>query len=251
MDRAAADGQDGAASEFVGLHPAASKPVHGFSKPVVDAVQLFAGYGIDGDAHAGITVQHRSRVAQDPTQPNLRQIHLIHAELLAGLVGRGFRVAPGVMGENLTTRGIDLLALPRGTRLRIGEATIEVTGLRNPCLQLNACQPGLMDAVLDRGADGVLIRKAGIMGIVLAGGEIRAGDGRIAGSSASIISLSLWVNKHTSLVIRREEEIEPLIEINRMIMQGLAGGRSLNVRRPQATAALSRLRDVPGSNCRA
>jgi MOSC domain-containing protein YiiM len=142
-----------------------------------EAIRLVAGLGVEGDAHAGETVKHRSRVARDPSQPNLRQVHLIHAELFDELDAAGFAVAPGRMGENVTTRGVDLLALPVGARLRLGaEAAVEVTGLRNPCAQLEGIQPGLMAATLDRDADGNLIRKAGIMAVVLAGGEVRPGD---------------------------------------------------------------------------
>jgi MOSC domain-containing protein YiiM len=151
--------------------------VHQFSKPVQKNIQLLAGLGVEGDTHLGVTVQHRSRVAKDPTRPNLRQVHLIHEELLDELCAGGFQVAPGVIGENITTRGIDLLALPRGARLHIGDAAIVgVTGLRDPCRQLNDYQPGLMAAVLGRDEQGNLIRKAGIMGVVLAGGEVRTGD---------------------------------------------------------------------------
>jgi MOSC domain-containing protein YiiM len=150
---------------------------HRFSKPAVDAIVLLAGLGVEGDAHMGVTVKHRSRVRRDPTQPNLRQVHLIHAELHDELAGRGFDLAPGQMGENITTRGVDLLGLPTGARLRLGlEAVIEITGLRNPCVQLNGLYPGLMDAVLDRDPEGGLIRKGGIMAVVLAGGVVRAGD---------------------------------------------------------------------------
>lgn len=150
---------------------------HGFSKPNEGGIRLLAGLGVEGDAHMGETVKHRSRVRQDPTQPNLRQIHLIHAELHDELNASGFAVSPGRMGENITTRGIDLLGLPTGTKLRLGDdALVEVTGLRNPCKQLNDFQPGLMDAVLDRDENGNLVRKAGIMGVVLAGGEVRPGD---------------------------------------------------------------------------
>jgi MOSC domain-containing protein YiiM len=149
---------------------------HAFSKPTADAITLVAGLGVDGDAHAGATVKHRSRVKVDPTQPNLRQVHLIHAELFDELRGRGFAIAPGDMGENVTTWGLDLLGLPTAARLQIGEAVIEVTGLRNPCRQLDAFRPGLMKAVLDRDAAGRIIRKAGIMGVVIAGGRIRPGD---------------------------------------------------------------------------
>jgi MOSC domain-containing protein YiiM len=150
---------------------------HTFSKPNEGSIRLIAGLGVEGDAHAGATVKHRSRVKRDPAQPNLRQVHLIHAELHAELAGAGFDIAAGAMGENVTTRGIDLLGLPAGARLALGEtAVVEVTGLRNPCAQLDGLQPGLMAAVLDRDAAGNVVRKAGIMAIVIAGGEVRPGD---------------------------------------------------------------------------
>lgn len=150
---------------------------HAFSKPERTSIRLLAGLGVAGDAHAGRTVQHRSRAARDPTAPNLRQVHLIQAELHDELNARGFGVPPGGMGENITTRGVDLLALSEGTRLAIGrDAVLEVTGLRNPCTQLDGFRPGLMRAVLDRDAEGGLVRKAGVMAIVLDGGVIRPGD---------------------------------------------------------------------------
>src|SRR4051812_49671446 len=150
---------------------------HTFSKATELNIRLLPGLGVDGDAHCGATVKHRSRVARDPTQPNLRQVHLMHSELFEELQARGYAVAPGDLGENVTTRGIDLLSLPTGTRLHLGrDAVIEVTGLRNPCVQLDKFQPGLMAAVLERGANGALIRKAGIMSIVLAGGDVSTGD---------------------------------------------------------------------------
>jgi MOSC domain-containing protein YiiM len=150
---------------------------HSMRKPVVDTIRLLAGLGVAGDAHLGETVKHRSRVARDPTQPNLRQVHLIHAELHDALRAAGFALSPGEMGENITTRGVDLLGLPAGTRLRLGAAAIvAVTGLRNPCYQLDGLQPGLMAATLGRDEHGKLIRKAGVMGIVLAGGDVRPGD---------------------------------------------------------------------------
>ncbi|MBM3449479.1 MAG: MOSC domain-containing protein [Armatimonadetes bacterium] len=153
------------------------RPEYGFRKPAQPFIRLRVGHGVDGDAHGGATVKHRARVAKDPTQPNLRQVHLIHAELHDELRAKGFVVAPGEMGENVTTRGIDLLALPAGTLLRLGdEAVLEVTGLRNPCSQLDNFQPGLMAAVLDRDERGNLVRKAGIMSVVVRGGEIRLGD---------------------------------------------------------------------------
>jgi MOSC domain-containing protein YiiM len=150
---------------------------HSMQKSNCASIQLLAGLGVWDDAHQGVTVKHRSRVARDPSQPNLRQVHLIHAELHDELAAQGFVLKPGEMGENVTTRGVDLLALPTGARLRLGDAAlIEVTGLRNPCLQLDGIQKGLMAATLARDARGGLVRKAGIMGTVLTGGEVRPGD---------------------------------------------------------------------------
>ncbi len=150
---------------------------HTMAKGNQDRIELVAGLGVADDAHAGVTVEHRSRVARDPTQPNLRQVHLIHAELLDELQARGMAVAPGQMGENITTVGIDLLGLPTGARLRIGdEAVVEITGLRNPCAQLEGIHIGLMAAVLDRDENDGLVRKAGVMGIVLTGGPVLPGD---------------------------------------------------------------------------
>jgi MOSC domain-containing protein YiiM len=155
------------------VHRSAS---HSFSKFTEDAITLVEGLGVAGDAHAGVTVKHRSRVARDASQPNLRQVHLIHAELFDELVTRDHPVFPGELGENITTQGLDLLALPAGTRLQMGEAEIEIMGLRNPCSQIDRFQPGLMAAVLDRDAAGALIRKAGVMAVVHRGGEVRAGQ---------------------------------------------------------------------------
>ncbi|MGH2632351.1 MAG: MOSC domain-containing protein [Tepidiformaceae bacterium] len=152
-------------------------PTHTMTKPSRPVIRLLGGLGIEGDAHLGTTVKHRSRVARDPSQPNLRQVHLIHGELCDELRARGFDIAPGAMGENVTTRGIDLLELPTGTRLHLGDtAVVEITGLRNPCAQLDGLQEGLMVAVLDRDADGNLIRKAGVMAVVLTGGEVAPSD---------------------------------------------------------------------------
>ncbi len=150
---------------------------HHFSKTPQMWVTLVAGLGVAGDGHAGATVRHRSRVARDPGQPNLRQVHLLHAELLEELAPKGFVIGPGQIGENILTRGLDLLSLPTGTELRIGgSARIRVEGLRNPCLQLDRFRPGLMAATLDRDGRGNLVRKAGIMATVLAGGDVRPGD---------------------------------------------------------------------------
>lgn len=150
---------------------------HSFSKSPVMQISLVAGLGVSGDAHSGATVQHRSRVARDPTQPNLRQVHLLHAELFAELAAAGFDVLPGDLGENITTAGIDLLDLDEGTVLRIGpKAVVAITGLRNPCSQIDGFQRGLMHATLGRHADGSVQRKAGVMGVVVQGGDVAAGD---------------------------------------------------------------------------
>ena len=152
-------------------------PEHRFSKEVVDDIVLIAGLGVEGDAHAGTTVQHRSRVARDPSQPNLRQVHLVHAELFDEVEGSGFEVAPGELGENVTTRGVDLLGLPRGAVLRLGpDAVVEVTGLRNPCVQIDGFEAGLMRELVTRDDSGQVVRKAGVMAVVLAGGRVAADD---------------------------------------------------------------------------
>lgn len=154
-----------------------SNGVYSFTKPNRESINLLAGLGVEGDVHAGVTVKHRSRVAQDPTQPNLRQVHLIHEELFEEVGEAGFQVSPGHLGENITTRGIDLLGLPVGTLLRIGdEAVIEVTGLRNPCVQIEGFQGGLLKQVVGRDEGGNLVRKAGIMSVVREGGIVRPGD---------------------------------------------------------------------------
>ena len=155
----------------------ARSPRHGFSKRVEPALTLLAGLGIEGDAHLGTTTQHLYRMRLDPTLPNLCQVHLLPSEVFDEVRAKGFDVGPGDLGENVCTRGIDLLALPTGTRLAIGDAVVlEVTGVRNPCKQIDAYRAGLMGALLDRAADGSLVRKAGIMSVVLTGGTVKAGD---------------------------------------------------------------------------
>jgi MOSC domain-containing protein YiiM len=150
---------------------------HSFSKARADGIRLLAGLGVEGDAHCGALVKHRYRVKQDPTQPNLCQVHLLQSELFEELAAKGFAIAPGEMGENITTSEIDLLGLPTGALLAIGEtAVVEVTGLRNPCVQMNQFRKGLMPAVIERKAAGKVVKKAGIMGIVIAGGVVRAGN---------------------------------------------------------------------------
>jgi len=165
---------DGGLAHVSAVH---ASDLHGFSKFAEPFIRLLAGLGVEGDAHAGVTVQHRSRIARNPDAPNLRQVHLLHAELFDELMASGFAVFPGDLGENITTRGVDLLALPTGTRLTLGvTAVVELTGLRNPCSQIDRFQRGLMAATLGRDADGALVRKAGVMSVVIAGGEVRGGD---------------------------------------------------------------------------
>lgn len=150
---------------------------HTFSKEPEHSVRLVKGLGVDGDAHSGKTDQHRSHVARNPNAPNLRQVHLIHAELHDELAVQGFAVSPGQMGENITTRGVDLLSLPAGTQIHLGDsAVVELTGLRNPCKQFNGIQDGLMKATLEKTSDGTLIRKSGVMSIVISGGDVHRGD---------------------------------------------------------------------------
>lgn len=160
-------------ASVVGVHRSGT---HTFSKPAAEQIDLIEGIGVAGDAHAGTTVQHVSRVRKTPSMPNLRQVHLLHVELFDMLADAGFEVGPGQMGENITTRGLDVLGLPVGTRLTIGEAVITVTGLRNPCHQINGLRPGLMKQVLRTRDDGEVERLAGIMGVVSRGGSVRAGD---------------------------------------------------------------------------
>jgi len=150
---------------------------HRFSKPTRESITLRSGIGVEGDSHAGITVQHLSRIRRDPTTPNLRQVHLIHAELFDDMAERGHEVAPGALGENITTAGVDLLGLSRGTRLELGEgAVIEITGLRNPCAQINGLSEGLMKELVSIDDSGATVRLAGVMSVVLAGGVVRPGD---------------------------------------------------------------------------
>lgn len=170
--------QDGAVLTSPATVVAVSRDgAHRFSKTVSDEIILLAGLGVQGDAHAGRSVQHRSRVAADPTQPNLRQVHLIHTELHVELRKQGFDIAPGQMGENVLTAGLDLLGLPRDTLLQLGKsAVIQITGLRNPCAQIELFRPGLLKAVIGRDENGNVVRKAGVMATVVHGGAVRAGD---------------------------------------------------------------------------
>ncbi|MFC4031414.1 MOSC domain-containing protein [Streptomyces polygonati] len=150
---------------------------HRFSKANQDSIRLLSGLGVEGDAHLGVTVQHLSRIAQDPTEPNLRQVHLIHDELFTELRAAGYEIAPGDLGENVTTHGVDLLALPVGTRLRLGpDAVVEITGLRNPCRQIDRFRGGLLKQVVSRDEAGRIVRKSGVMAVVLEPGEIHPGD---------------------------------------------------------------------------
>jgi MOSC domain-containing protein YiiM len=153
------------------------RAAHGLAKPVCSSIRLLAGLGVEGDAHAGACVKHRYLAARDPSRPNLRQVHLIERELHVALAEAGFAVGPGDLGENMTTSGIDLLALPPGARLRLGaEAEIEITGLRDPCRMINSHARGLMAAVSRTGADGTVFFRGALMAVVTVAGVVRAGD---------------------------------------------------------------------------
>jgi MOSC domain-containing protein YiiM len=158
-----------------------ASPTHQLAKATAASIELEAGIGVVGDAHRGPTVAHRSRVGGAEPKPNLRQVHLIGTELHDLLAGAGFTVGPGEIGENVTTTGIDLLALPTGTLLRLGgTALVSVTGLRNPCRQLDGLHPGLMAALMPRDAGGEITRLAGVMAVVIEGGTVRPGDAVVA-----------------------------------------------------------------------
>jgi MOSC domain-containing protein YiiM len=159
------------------VNAVSSNGTYSFTKPNRESITLIAGLGVEGDVHAGATVKHRSRIRKDPSQPNLRQVHLIHEELFEEVRGAGFEVAAGELGENVTTRGIDLLGLPVGARLHLGgEAVVEVTGLRNPCTQIDKFQKGLLKQVVGRDAEGRPRFRSGIMSVVVTGGVVRPGD---------------------------------------------------------------------------
>lgn len=154
-----------------------SNETYSFTKPNRESITLLAGFGVEGDVHGGATVKHRFRMKKDPSQPNLRQVHLMHEELFEELRESGFEVGAGQLGENVTTRGIDLLGLSVGTLLHLGdEAVVEVTGLRNPCAQIDGFQKGLMKQVIGRSEDGRPLFRSGIMSVVVSGGVVRAGD---------------------------------------------------------------------------
>ena len=117
------------------------------------------------------------RVQRDAEQPNLRQVHLVASELFTEVADQGFSVGPGDIGENVTTAGLDLVRLPVGSIVRLGpDALVALTGLRNPCVQIDAFQEGLQGAMLGRDHDGSLLRKSGVMSVVVRGGVVSTGD---------------------------------------------------------------------------
>ena len=154
---------------------------HTFSKATCESIELVAGLGVNGDAHQGAKVKHRSRVAANPDQPNLRQIHLVMSELLDEVNSAGHNVVAGQLGESITTTGIDLISLPVGSMLRIGDtALVALTGLRNPCPQIKSVGDGLMKMMFIDDQDnpeGPKIGRTGVMGVVIAGGIVAADDG--------------------------------------------------------------------------
>ncbi|GAA3019862.1 MOSC domain-containing protein [Streptomyces fulvorobeus] len=155
-----------------------SEKAYSFSKRNRTGITLLAGLGVQGDVHAGETIRHQFRMRYEPRLPNLRQVHLIHEELFDELAAKGFTVTPGQLGENVSTRGIDLLGLPTGALLRLGEeAVVEVTGLRNPCAKINDFRRGLLQEVFELdAATGEFVFKCGIMGVVRRSGAVHPGD---------------------------------------------------------------------------
>jgi MOSC domain-containing protein YiiM len=167
-----------AEASVVAVHRA---PEYQFSKDTTDSITLLAGLGVEGDAHLGATVQHRSRVASDPNQPNLRQVHLVMSELLDEVRTAGTSIDNGQLGENITTSGIDLIGLPVGSVLRIGpDALVALTGLRNPCKQIRDVGEGVLKMMFvdgeEYGRPGEQVGRTGVMGVVLTGGEVRSND---------------------------------------------------------------------------
>jgi MOSC domain-containing protein YiiM len=161
---------DSKESSVVAVH---RKEEYGVFKEIQESVHLVKGFGVQGDAHMGTLVQHRYNKKQNPNQPNLRQVHLIQAELFDDLKELGLIVKPGEMGENITTRNIDIINLPLDTKLHLGDSAIlQLTGLREPCGQLNTVQKGLKNAVLDESGKS----RVGVMSVVLRGGAVKADD---------------------------------------------------------------------------
>ena len=150
-----------------------SSPKHGFSKQPQRSIRLLAGRGVEGDAHCGETVQHLYLKRRNPLAPNRMQVHLLQSELFDELAFVGYALTAGQLGENITTRGIGLLNLPQGTRLHLGgEAVVELTGLRTPCKLIEDFKPGLLKQVISRDAANKVLAKAGVMAIVLHGGDV-------------------------------------------------------------------------------
>lgn len=150
---------------------------HSFRKACEESINLIEGFGVEGDVHAGKKIKHTFLAKEDPDRKNIRQIHLIAAELFTELKGKGFNVDPGQLGENITTEGIDLLSLPTGTLLHIGNgAVIELTALRQPCIQIDEFQQGLLKEVVYKDSGGNIIRKVGVMGVILVSGAVSPND---------------------------------------------------------------------------
>jgi MOSC domain-containing protein YiiM len=193
---------------------------HTFSKSSKAAIRLIKDFGVEGDCHAGPVDQHLFHLRRFGQHPNLRQVHLIHTELFDELALKGHAVRPGDLGENIATRNIELLKLPVGTRLRLGpEAIVELTGLRNPCRQIEAFQPGLLKHVLESTSAG-LVRKAGVMSIVIQGGVVQPGDS---------IGVELPPLPHEPLVYRVPGLADRGEKLSHEPAQGQPGGQAHSV----------------------
>jgi hypothetical protein len=157
------------------VHSVSASPRHGFSKLVRESITLIKGHGVDGDAHAGAFVKHRYLARWRPRMANERQVHLINQALFEELFSEGFNVQPGNLGENVTTRGIDLLRLPLGTMLALGPtAAVELRGLRTPCVLVDRFRKGLLKALVRKGEQPRF--RAGVMGVVREGGILFPGN---------------------------------------------------------------------------
>jgi len=148
---------------------------HGFSKRPTDYIYLLSGCGVQGDVHCSGAASSN----------NKRQVHLIASELLTELArkdskGRAYIISPGALGENITTKGIDLVGLNEGTRLHFGDgddhAIVRITGLRNPKKRLDEWPKGLLDRCAMKNKKGEITgRKIGVMGIVEEDGFVQPG----------------------------------------------------------------------------
>lgn len=149
---------------------------HRFRKMPQRDILLVEGHGVEGDAHAGPFVRHRYLARRQPRLPNLRQVHLIPSALFGTLRRCGYEIGAGGLGENVTTAGLNLEEMPLGTRILLGQtASVELIGLRTPCVLIDRFRSGLKQHLLAFAKTGPAFR-CGVMGVVRTGGRVAAGD---------------------------------------------------------------------------